>query len=429
MDPDKSVSAPVVFSPPAAAPLDGPKIFQLSPLPGNIYDVDRFFYAPSAGTTHGDFVALLTFAAHHGHPLTVHACPDIAAFQVAYPLAIIHPFLEVPAPLLTRGCNLLLASTAPQAPPLPHTPAASAAAIGSMHRPWSFPSKSSSSHFRSLLSSSSSLSRGGDPPSVAAATWASLSSFSGVSLGFHPSPSQHCPNPNSLVALPMDTWGYCHLGRVGSSVIPPLGGSLGGPFALDSSVVHPPQASFGCLPPQYGGRFASGSSVATHHGGQFASGSCAAPPPPASFGLGFTSLVSTVEQWHAFTFPGAIAEVVPSFVFGGDARAAPPPHGGFPHAPASVAPTLASTALPLHPLTHEEPCSSSESYITMSFGPPPPPSQMGVVSPGFPLAAPPLAPVPAASPSFATPSPPPGSFPSCCGSLQASCDQGCKGLP
>jgi hypothetical protein len=141
MDPDESVPAPVAFSPSTAAPLDGPKIFQLSPLPGNIYDVDRFFYAPLADTTHGDFAALLAFAAHHGHPLTVHACPDSAGFQVAYPLAIIRPFLEVPAPLQTRGSNLLLASTAPQAPPLPHTPDASAAAAGNTHRPWLFPSK------------------------------------------------------------------------------------------------------------------------------------------------------------------------------------------------------------------------------------------------------------------------------------------------
>jgi hypothetical protein len=271
MDPDESVPAPAAFSPPAAAPLDRPKIFQLSPLLGNIYDIDRFFYAPLADTTHGDFAALLAFAAHHGHPLTVHACPNIAAFQVAYHLAIIRPFSEVPAPLLTRGGDLLLASTAPQAPPLPHTPAASAAAAGSMHRPWLFPSRSSSSHSHALLSSSSGLSRGADPSSVAAATRASPSSFSGVSLGFHPSPSQHHPDPDDLVAPPMDTGGYRHSGRAGSSVVPPLGGSLGGPFALDSSVVHPLQASFGHLPPQHGGRFASGSSVVTHHGGQFAS--------------------------------------------------------------------------------------------------------------------------------------------------------------
>ncbi len=150
------------------------------------------------------------------------------AFQVAYPLAIICPFSEVPAPLLTRGRNLLLASTAPQAPPPPHTPAASATAAGSTHWPWWFPSRSSSSHSQSLLSSSSGLSRGANPPSVAAATRASPSSFSGVSLGFHPSPSQRCPNPNGLVAPPMDTGGYCHSSCAGSSVVPPVGGPLGG---------------------------------------------------------------------------------------------------------------------------------------------------------------------------------------------------------
>jgi hypothetical protein len=126
-----------------------------------------------------------------------------------FKLPILRPsfalFSEVPAPLLTRGRDLLLASTAPQAPPLPHTLAALAAAAGSMHRPWLFPPRSSFSHSRSLLLSSSGLSRGADPPSVAAATRASPSSFSGVSLGFHPSPSQHCPDPDGLVALPMDT--------------------------------------------------------------------------------------------------------------------------------------------------------------------------------------------------------------------------------
>ena len=74
MDPDKILASPVAFS-------VSPKIFQLSPLPGHIYVIDRFYYAHLAGITQGVFTTLLAFAAVHGHPVTVHDCPDIAAFQ------------------------------------------------------------------------------------------------------------------------------------------------------------------------------------------------------------------------------------------------------------------------------------------------------------------------------------------------------------
>jgi len=87
--------APVAVAPspiPAAASLSGPKIFVLSPLPGNKYDVDRYFYSPSADVTVGDYVALLTFTAHYGHPLAIYQCPNLAVFQASHPSAIVCPF-------------------------------------------------------------------------------------------------------------------------------------------------------------------------------------------------------------------------------------------------------------------------------------------------------------------------------------------------
>jgi hypothetical protein len=38
---------------PAVAPASGPKIFVLSPLRGNRYEVDRYFYSPAADVTGG----------------------------------------------------------------------------------------------------------------------------------------------------------------------------------------------------------------------------------------------------------------------------------------------------------------------------------------------------------------------------------------
>jgi hypothetical protein len=73
--------------------------------------------------------------------------------------------------------------------------------------------------------------------------------------------------------------------------IPPsfMGGAQSTPFMGGSCPFH--QAHF---PPSHGGRFPLGTSV-LH-------------PPPSSFGFGFSSLVSTANQWHALTFPGAILE-------------------------------------------------------------------------------------------------------------------------
>ena len=102
---------------PAAASLSGPKIFVLSPLPGNKYDVDRYFYSPAADVTVGDYAALLTFAAHYTYPLAIHHCPNLMAFQASHPTVIIHPFSEVPPPIIKRGRELQLSPAASAAPP------------------------------------------------------------------------------------------------------------------------------------------------------------------------------------------------------------------------------------------------------------------------------------------------------------------------
>ena len=146
----------------------------------------------------------------------------------------------------------------------------------------------------------------------------------------------------------------------------------------------------------------------TQHGGHFALGSSVVHPPPASFGLGFSSSASTVKQWCTFTFPGDILAAVPSFAFGSNAWTAPPPHGGYPHAPALVGATPPPRGGYPHAPTSvvSVPPSSLASDITMSFVPPDTPLPVGAPSPGAVLVASPLAPVPAASPLFLALSPP-----------------------
>ena len=156
--------APAAVAPPPAAPAaaspSGPKIFVLSPLPGYEYDVDRYYYSPAADISEGDYAALLTFAAHYGHPLAIYHCPDIAAFQVTHPSAIIRPFSEIPPPILRRGRELQLSSSASAAsPPFGSTPSSVSSPSILSHPPVGAPARASS--------------RGHDPPSVATATRAS----------------------------------------------------------------------------------------------------------------------------------------------------------------------------------------------------------------------------------------------------------------
>jgi hypothetical protein len=104
MDPDAfplGTVTPIGIAP--AAPVVGPKIVQLSPFPGNIYESDCFFYDSTASVSQGDFWVLLAFASMHSHPVTVHDCPDIYKFKATYSLAIVSPLSGVPPAILAWG--------------------------------------------------------------------------------------------------------------------------------------------------------------------------------------------------------------------------------------------------------------------------------------------------------------------------------------
>ena len=176
MDPtEESSPARAAFPPPApaASSIPGPKVFVLSPLPGNVYDVDRYFYARAADVTTGDYAALLAFGVHYNHPIAVYNCPDLAVFQVQHPTAVVRPFDEVPAPIIRRGHELL--GTASSASASVRERAASS---------------SRSDRSQPLLTPPGSVVRGFDPPSVAAATRASGSQVGSLPA---PVPVVHAP--------------------------------------------------------------------------------------------------------------------------------------------------------------------------------------------------------------------------------------------
>jgi hypothetical protein len=110
MDPDASELAPTVpptFGVPVAMPSAiGPMIFQSYPLPGLPSEGDHFYYDREVDLSRGDFAAPVAYAAHYDFSLVVHACPDIAAIQVAHPRANIHPFSKVSPRILSRGREL-----------------------------------------------------------------------------------------------------------------------------------------------------------------------------------------------------------------------------------------------------------------------------------------------------------------------------------
>ena len=176
---------------PAAAPVAAvaarPLIVQLSPIPGNIYDSDRFFYDPAGILSLGPVGAVVAFAATHGYPVLVHECPDIQEFQAAHPSAIIRPISEVPPAILARGLSLLASPSAPVALPATAAPAPDLAVV--VPRPLIVPTApsssvhgSSASKLSSPLLSNESLSRGGGFP------FSPLSGGSG-SDGWYPRPS------------------------------------------------------------------------------------------------------------------------------------------------------------------------------------------------------------------------------------------------
>jgi hypothetical protein len=99
MDPDASKPAPAIpptFGVPVAtASAIGPMIFQFYSLPSLPSEGDHFYCDQEVDLSHGNFAALVANIAHYDLPLVVHACPNIAAFQVAHLRANICPLSEV----------------------------------------------------------------------------------------------------------------------------------------------------------------------------------------------------------------------------------------------------------------------------------------------------------------------------------------------
>jgi hypothetical protein len=103
------------MDPDAACPLDlacatspaSPRIIQLSPVPGNIYDMDQYYYNPNANVSQGNFGEVLAFTLAHSHPVVVHECSEIYAFQAGHPFAIVRPLNKIPPAILAWGLFLL----------------------------------------------------------------------------------------------------------------------------------------------------------------------------------------------------------------------------------------------------------------------------------------------------------------------------------
>ena len=239
MDPLEDLPPPPAFFPPpapaadapspapAAASLSGPKIFVLSPLSSNKYDVDRYFYSPAADVMMGDYVALLTFAAHYAYPLAIHHCPDLTAFQASYPTEIIHPFSEVPPPIIKQGRELQLSSAASAAPPLNGSvPSSVSSPLILSHPLVGAPGRSSS--------------RGHDPPSFAAATRVSTvpPSFAAATRGSS-APllfPHHRPDPDGFdgPSSVFGMGGFGGMGGLGDSRAMGGMGGLGGMQGMES---------------------------------------------------------------------------------------------------------------------------------------------------------------------------------------------------
>jgi hypothetical protein len=279
MDPSEYCPPPPAFFPPpapaAAAPpptstaasLVGPRIFVLSPLLGNKYDVDRYFYSPQADITEGDYAALLAFATHYAYSLAILQCPDLAAFQASNPAANVRPFAEVPAPIIERGRVLMLSSAASAASPIGGL-ASSQSLLSLSSSLLSPPSAGANAHGSLSV-------RGHDPPSVAAATRKSSIPVSRTSAP--PFPPRR-PDPDGVDG-PSSVFGMG-----GSRGF----GSLGGPGGL---------------------------------GGMGYRRASARRTPVSSF----SEYSSNDDDFWSYNFPRPIPETIPSVVF--HPHDAPPPPG------------------------------------------------------------------------------------------------------
>jgi hypothetical protein len=362
MDPDASESAavpPKFGVPVAAASTIGPMIFQFYPLPGLPSEGDHFYYNQEVDLSCGNFAALVAYAAHYNLPLVVHACPNIAAFQVAHPRANICPFSKVSPRILSRGRELFaLAHLAAQAAPviLPlvaHSMLSSCKGLLSRG-------------LSSLLSPASLLaaSRDADPPSLPRSSISSLA----VSKGQFSQVSVSSTLAHTALTLTV-------------SALPPLLGGVGlvsGLLVLKGGdfILLVPIGSFllqliphgGIPPPAHGGH-----PTHTPHGGIPPSAHGGLPThAPHPLGGGFVSLESTAKHWRAFTLPGSVLPNVPSFIHGGGVLV-PPIYFHSPHASSSVVLSLGVSSSTLIFLPHEDALFFLASNITMSFLVPVPP--------------------------------------------------------
>jgi hypothetical protein len=143
------------------------------------------------------------------------------------------------------------------------------------------------------------------------------------------------------------------------------------PDRFDPTILPAPYGSFPCTSSpavhsqdsSYGGRFHQCIGVFPQQHHSHLSGSSSAHiqdywGPSASLSYGGHHHSVPTHGGH----PGSIL----SYVFGSHGLA-PVSHGGYPHAPTSVASSLGNTQSLLWPLLHGDACSSSESYVTMSF--------------------------------------------------------------
>jgi len=99
--PDTPPNPAATTSPPASA-ATRPLIFVLSPPTGTVGE-DRYYYAPNADVTDGDYAAFLVFAASYCYSLAIYQCPDINVFQASHPTVNIRPFGEVSAVMTAIG--------------------------------------------------------------------------------------------------------------------------------------------------------------------------------------------------------------------------------------------------------------------------------------------------------------------------------------
>jgi hypothetical protein len=98
----------VAVVPPGTVPTGPPLILQVSP-PPNSSDPEEYFYDSSADVDCGDFAAAQAFFLSHGYTVTVHACTNLAEFQVFHMGIAVRHLLVIPPDLIEQGHELLLA--------------------------------------------------------------------------------------------------------------------------------------------------------------------------------------------------------------------------------------------------------------------------------------------------------------------------------